>query len=169
MCKIVLVKNHGITPLPTVGVILRAFTLTPSGKSSVQTGSGLLVGDPGTLPPTSALTAAMLATEPKHGLELRRLKALTPYIPRAWEHYIRPLNLLNRYPSISNGLWHDFSVGLSTYPNLLHHLITLPLLTMPQILRKSYIKSCQRADILAPLISKPLSYSLAQYKLPPFP
>jgi hypothetical protein len=93
-CKIVLVKNHGMTPLSTVGVILRRFTLTPSGKSSVQTGSGHLVGDPGTLPPTSALTAAMLATEPKHGLELRRLKALTPYIPRAWEHYIHPLNLL---------------------------------------------------------------------------
>ena len=42
--------------------------------------------------------------EPRNVLELRKLQALTPYKPQAWDHYLSVANLTKKYPSLSQSL-----------------------------------------------------------------
>ena len=51
--------------------------------------------------------------EPNHVLRHRSLKALTPYIPDAWEAWLRRTGLYHKYPTIPDGLRAGFAVGLS--------------------------------------------------------
>ena len=53
---------------------------------------------------TFALDAVRLAMELKHVLQLRKLRALTPYRPDAWEQLLSWAGLLHKYPHISDNL-----------------------------------------------------------------
>jgi hypothetical protein len=53
----------------------------------------------------------------KRALEHRRARALTPYIPEAWDYWLRSSGLIHRYPSIPNDLRHGFLAGLSNLPS----------------------------------------------------
>jgi hypothetical protein len=63
---------------------------------------------------TSALGAPPLPTEHKIALELRKLQALTPYKPQAWESLLLTTNLTKRYPSLvqsmRTGFFLDFPI-----------------------------------------------------------
>jgi hypothetical protein len=52
--------------------------------------------------------------EPRNALELRKLQALTPYKPQAWEHLLFTANLTERYPSLTQcfrtGFFLDFPI-----------------------------------------------------------
>jgi hypothetical protein len=77
------------------------------------TGSASLVA------PRSLMTKGMFAldvedrlTELKRVLKQRKLKALTPYNPEAWEKELNAASLLNRYPHIPEGLCRGFHLDI---------------------------------------------------------
>jgi hypothetical protein len=51
-------------------------------------------------------------TELKRVLEQRKLKALMPYNPEAWEKELNAAGLLNRYPHIPEGLRQGFHLDI---------------------------------------------------------
>lgn len=64
-------------------------------------------------PCMNALAAETPTMVLSHALRLRSLRALTPYIPEAWECQLCASGLISRYPSIPDGLRHGFAVGIS--------------------------------------------------------
>lgn len=56
-----------------------------------------------------------LITVLRRAVKLRSVKALMPYIAKAWEQSLAEANLLSKYPTIPNGLRYGFHAGL---PNL---------------------------------------------------
>lgn len=59
-----------------------------------------------------ALGVETLSMAPRHVLERRKSKALTPYNPDVWEAHLRDANLLSLYHWIPDGLRHGFVLNL---------------------------------------------------------
>ena len=105
-------------PQRAVGATRKDAFSTLRVSSCALTGSAPSAAAQHTVPlSTSVLGAETPATEPKLVIKLRRAKALTPYIPEAWEHSLTEANLLSKYPTILDGLRFGFDAGLS---NLAH-------------------------------------------------
>ena len=80
-------------------------------------------------------------------LKLRQAKVLTPYIPEAWEQWLRACNLVNRYPSIPDGLRHGFHTRLSNIANSFtppsnNPSIKLHASMFKEIVDKEFTKGC---------------------------
>ena len=45
-------------------------------------------------------------------LKRKRLDPSPPYKPDAWHEYLHAAGLLDKYPSISDGLWFGFNAGI---------------------------------------------------------
>jgi hypothetical protein len=67
-----------------------------------------------TTPHTFAWDAATKTMEPRLALEARKLKALTPYHPKAWRHALEEFKLICKYPHIPVCLETGFSGGIPT-------------------------------------------------------
>jgi hypothetical protein len=101
--------------LPTFGGTKTAESSVPTASPSATNGRDLAGAWQTT---TTQLTCVpgveTRATEPKLALEARRLKALTPYHPRAWREALEEFDLLHRYPHILDCLKTSFSGGIPT-------------------------------------------------------
>lgn len=90
---------------------------TPRTSRFARTCSDFLVADSDTPRPSmSAQGAAAANMKFRFALRHRKLNALTPYIPDAWEHWLHISNCIQRYLSIPDGLRFGFEVGLSNPP-----------------------------------------------------
>ena len=54
-----------------------------------------------------------LRRAPSHSLALRRNKACTPYVPRAWHQHLVESGLISHYPTIPFDLMYSFDAGIS--------------------------------------------------------
>ena len=94
------------------------------GDPSVQIGNAPLdVLVPTTTTDTSVQAVHLCLMELKNALELRKLQALTPYKPQAWEFLLSSTNLTKKYPSLAQcfptGFFLDFPIInlMKTPPN----------------------------------------------------
>ena len=159
----------GMARPPDVNATPTITSSTPKANWSAPTGSAPSVATSSTQPSTNVLAAATPPMEPRTVLKLRRAKALTPYIPEAWEQWLRACNLVNRYPSIPDGLHHGFHAGLSdiassfTPPN--NPSIELHASMFKEIVDKEFTKGRYISpfdletitDLLGPIQTAPLS------------
>lgn len=107
--------------------------------------------------------------EPRLAVRLRSNKALTPYIPDAWEWWLRASGLLSRYPSIPDGLRFGFAVGLANphisftppnNPSILEHASVFEEIVNKEMSKGRYIGPFGRTEIenlLGPFQTAPLS------------
>ena len=112
-CETATTENYGMAHLPDVNETPAAASSTPKARQFAPTGSALLAVTSSTPLSMSVPGAVAVPMGPRTALKLRRAKALTPYVPEAWEQWLRACNLIHRYPSIPNGLRHGFHAGLA--------------------------------------------------------
>ena len=113
-CIAASVRLYGMDPQLTAPETLEATSSTPRIAPYAPAGNDHSAVKPSTPPPssTNVQDAAALSTELRHALKCRRLSILTPYIPSMWEHWLSAAGLLDRYPSIVNGLCFSFAIGI---------------------------------------------------------
>lgn len=146
---------------PDANVIYTATLSTPKAKQSAPTGNDRLVAASSIQPSMNAPDVMTLDTGPKDVLKLRRAKALTPYIPEAWERWLHTCNLIHRYPLISDGLRHGFHAGLSnlaipfTPPN--NPSVEVHADVFKDIVDKEFAKGCYIGPFNLAIISDLLS------------
>ena len=124
---------------------------------------------PATTTDTSVRAAHPHLTELKNALELRKLQALTPYKPQAWEFLLSSTNLTKKYPSLAQclrtGFFLDFPIinltqtppnksSISEFQDQFDKIIQL------EIVKQRYIGPFSRIDIeslIGPFQSSPFS------------
>lgn len=108
--------SHGKDLLPSLNVSTTDWSLAPNRHQYVSTGS--YPGDvsvPVTMHVIYALDAVKLCMELKHALKARKLKALIPYHPDAWEEYLRAANILHKHKHTITELRLGFHLS---FPNI---------------------------------------------------
>ena len=110
-----LLRHCGTNPYPLSRCDPTRSSRFETESPSVPTGSTLQAAPvPVMITDTSALAVPPHLMEPKIALELRKLQALTPYKPQAWESLLFTTNLTKRYPSLvqsmCTGFFLDFPI-----------------------------------------------------------
>ena len=118
---------------------------------------------------TSVQAAQPSLTELRSVLELRKLEALTPYLPQAWNALLIESGLINKYPTISQGLRTGFLINMpiisisqtppnkaiiSEHQNHFNQIVTL------ELLKRRYIGPFSRQmteSLIGPFQSSPFS------------
>ena len=118
---------------------------------------------------TSALAVPNRLTVLRNALKYRKLEALTPYRPDAWEHFLLAAGLHDSYPHIPTGLRQGFRINL---PPIAHtqsppnrssidtHLAEFTAITMDEFTKGRYIGPFSRAEtesLIGPFQSSPFS------------
>lgn len=137
---------------------------------SAATGNELRdAATPHTTVVTFVLDAPHPLTEHKSVLERRKLKALTPYDPDAWEACLTKAGLIDRYSHIPEGLRQGFLLNLPVItktqipPNknsILIYTNEFQSIIKSEIQKERYIGPCTAAEIesfIGPFQSSPLS------------
>lgn len=103
--SIALHRRYGTNPYPRLLREPTSSSQCETGDLSALTGNVTLAAPAhDTTTDTSVQAAQPLPTELKTVLERRKLQALTPYKPQAWESLLFTTNLVNKYPSLSQNL-----------------------------------------------------------------